>query len=306
MAERSAQESTSDIDSLATRAPPENARLGKEVRIMKWPATLVLALLTVWSFTAVAVAECPPSALDVVQKRGKLIVGVRYDAPPYGYVDKETKVVGFDVDIARYFAKKLGVELELVQVTAKTRIPLLLNGNVDLLAAGMGHYVERNKVIDFSMTYHRTVDRLLVKKGSTITGYRDLAGKTLGVVQGTVYEKRFLSRQPSGKIAVFQEYPQALLALEQGKIDALQTADFILVGLVKGRPNLEVVGSAKDPDMLVGWTGLGVRQNDSKWLNWVNFTLIEMWKNGTLQRLHRTHVGADYDPEFAMETWDDS
>jgi ABC-type amino acid transport substrate-binding protein len=125
------------------------------------------------------------------------------------------------------------------------------------------------------------------------------------VVQGTVYEKRFLKKQPQGKVAVFQEYPQALLALEQGKIDALQTADFMLAGLAKGRPNLEMVGSAKDPDMMPGSTALAARPNDSKWLNWINFTLIEMWKSGTLQALHRTYLGMDYDPDFVMETWDE-
>ncbi len=104
---------------------------------MKRSTVLLVAVLAICGFSSVATAG--ESTLDLVKKRGKLIAGVRYDAPPWGSVDKEGKVIGFDVDIARYFAQKLGVELELVQVTAKTRIPMLVNGNVDILTAGMAH-----------------------------------------------------------------------------------------------------------------------------------------------------------------------
>ena len=72
---------------------------------------------------AVLPALAAESTLDVVKKRGTLIAGVRYDTPPFGYVDKDGKVVGVDIEIVKYLANKLGVKLELIQVTAKTRDP---------------------------------------------------------------------------------------------------------------------------------------------------------------------------------------
>ncbi len=162
--------------------------------------------------------------------------------------------------------------------------------------------IERDQAIDFSVSYYRAGTKFLVKKGSGIKGYRDLAGKTVAVVQGTPYEQRFLGKQPQGKVVVFQEYPQAVLALIQGKIEAVMTAEEILAGLAKGRPDLEIVGDAGDFPF---WTqALGVRENDSKWRDWVNFTLIEMWKNGTIHKLYRTYLGKDPDPDFQIETWE--
>lgn len=71
------------------------------------------------------------SRLDLIKKHGKLIAGVRYDYPPYGYDDKRGRPAGFGVEAAKYFAKKLGVGLEYVQVTSKARIPLIVNGTIE-------------------------------------------------------------------------------------------------------------------------------------------------------------------------------
>src|SRR3546814_11334530 len=71
------------------------------------------------------------STLDVIRERGKLLAGVRFDAPPNGYVSPQGENVGFGPDLAREFARHLGVELELVQVTSMNRNPLLQSGQLD-------------------------------------------------------------------------------------------------------------------------------------------------------------------------------
>jgi polar amino acid transport system substrate-binding protein len=262
-----------------------------------------LVIMVASTIGVVSAATCPEqSVLDVVKQRGKLIAGVRQEAPPWGYVDKDGHIIGFDVDIARYFAKKLGVELELVPVTSKTRITMLTNANIDILTAGTAHTIERNQVIDFSISYYRGGTRFLVRKDSGINGYRDLAGKTVALAPGVPYQPLLLQKQPKAKVIVFQEYADAVLALLQGKVDAIMTAQEILDGLAKGKPELAVVGNILDFPVFT--QGLGVRQNDSKWLNWVNFTLIEMWKNGQIQELYRKYMGRDPDPDFQMETWE--
>src|SRR5208282_5770969 len=87
------------------------------------------------------------STLDDVKARGKLIAGVRYDTAPYGYLDANGKVVGFDIDLISEVAKRLGVSVEFVQVTAKTRIPMLQSGKVDILAAALTHTREREQAV---------------------------------------------------------------------------------------------------------------------------------------------------------------
>lgn len=261
---------------------------------------LIGVLSVLVSLTAALPALSAESTLDVVKKRGVLIAGVRYDMPPYGFVEKEGSVVGIDIDIVKYIAEKLGVKLELKQVTAKTRIPMLVNGTVDILAAGIAHTIEREQAIDFSVTYLQTGTLFMVRKGSGITSYRDLAGKTVATIQGTPYADGLLRKEPRVKFLTFQEYSQAVLAVEQGKADALMADDSTLINLVKGRTGLENVGDIHDfPRWFVA---LGVRQNDSKWRNFVNLMFQEMWEKGIWKRIVSEH-GWEPDPKFEIEVW---
>ncbi len=265
----------------------------------RWIRLATVACLAV--LVSVPPALASESTFDAVKKRGTLIAGVRYDTPPYGFVDKDGKVVGIDIEIVKYIAEKLGVKVELKQVTAKTRIAMLQNGNVDLLAASLAHTIEREQAIDFSVTYLQTGTQFLVKKGSGIRSYRDLGGKTVAVIQGTPFGDRLVSMQSTVKILAFQEYPQAVLAVEQGKADALMAEDSTLINLAKGRTHLDIVGEIRDfPRWFVA---LGVRQNDSKWRNFVNLALQEMWEKGIWRKVVADIHGWQPDPRFEIEVW---
>src|SRR4051812_29493196 len=83
------------------------------------------------------------STLDIVKERGTLIAGVRNSIPLFGFTDEAGKIVGFDIDLVTEIAHSLGVKLELAPVSGATRIPLLQQGRVDLVAAALGHYRSR-------------------------------------------------------------------------------------------------------------------------------------------------------------------
>jgi polar amino acid transport system substrate-binding protein len=138
--------------------------------------TLQLALVAMGGALASASAQ-QQSTLDVVKKRGTLIAGVKSDFPPFGYIDEKGNQVGFDIEIVQYIAKKLGVAVELRPVTSANRIPMLQSQTVDLLAASLSITRERVEAIDFSVPYIVIGSKFLVKKGSGIRGYADLAGK---------------------------------------------------------------------------------------------------------------------------------
>src|SRR4051812_10182322 len=133
---------------------------------MNVPKLAAVAVLL--SAMLLPIAASQASTLDEVKARGKLIAGVRYDSPPFGYLDPAGTVVGFDIDLIREIAKRLGVELELVQVTAKTRIPTLEAGKIDVIAAALTHTRERDKVLDFTISYVLDGQKLMVPKGSPI------------------------------------------------------------------------------------------------------------------------------------------
>jgi len=264
---------------------------------------LVMALALFLSFGSALKAD----TLEDIKAKGVLVAGVKDAVVPFGFVDEKTKeLVGFDVDICKEIAKKLGVRIELKPVTSATRIPKLSQGMVDLAACTMTHKLSRDDVIDFSITYFMDGQKLLVKKGSGIKSYHDLAGKKVGSAKGSTSEKNIKEVQPDCTVLSFEGYPQAFLALKQGKVSAVTTDSVILVGL-KGSDdnpdNWEIVGDffAKEP------YGIGVRENDSNFRDFVNRCLIEMWNDGTYKKIYDKWLGPDtkyYMPlTWEMETF---
>lgn len=241
------------------------------------------------------------STLEAVKQEGTMVVGVRYDAPPYGSLGSDKQVEGFDVDVARYIANKLGVEAEFKQVTAETRITELQNGGIDLAAAAMAITRDRQQTVDFSLPYFRAYTRFLVKNGSGISRVGDTAGKTVAVIAGTPYGEELKRIEPDAKVRTLQEYPQAVEALKSGQIDAILTGQDILFGLAKLDDRLEIVG---DRDAFPPFdVGLGVRENESDWLDAVNLALIEMYASGKYDAAHESAFGQAPDPTFALPAW---
>jgi polar amino acid transport system substrate-binding protein len=241
-------------------------------------------------------AATAASTLDEVKTRGKMIAGVRYDSPPFGSLDQSGQVVGFDIDLIKEIAKRLGVGIEMVQVTAKTRIPLLESGKIDVVAAVLTHSRERDRVIDFSISYLLDGQRLLVKKGSGIKEASDLKGKTVSAVQGSYNEAVIRNLVPEAKVLVYQEYPQAYLALKQGLADAFTTTATILEGVSKQDPDVEMVGDNLTSEPIA----FGVRENDSKWRDAINFALQDMVADGTYKSIYDKYFKIPY---RAPETW---
>lgn len=115
------------------------------------------------------------NGLEAIKQRGKLVIGVKYDTKLFGLKDPASgKVEGFDIDIAKAVAKHIfgdETKLELKEVTSKTRITLLQNGDIDAIIATMTISDERKKQVDFSDVYFNAGQSLLVKKGAPSPGW---------------------------------------------------------------------------------------------------------------------------------------
>jgi polar amino acid transport system substrate-binding protein len=258
-----------------------------------------------------ALAQTPlANTLEEVKKRGLLRVGVRQDVPGFGIVDEKGDTVGFDVDIATELARRLGVRIELVPVTAATRIPLLQQGRIDMIVAALTHYRERDKVIDFTIGYFWTGQKLMVKKDSGIKSAADMAGKRAGTTVGALALKNLAAAQPKAIGQTFEGYPEAFLAMQRGLIDAVVADIIILAGLRANSPSPDdyvIVG-----DSLGGGDyAIGVRENDSKWRDALNFDLQDMWNDGTWDKIYAKWIGPgsklNLDKSeigFRMEIWE--
>jgi ABC-type amino acid transport substrate-binding protein len=244
-----------------------------------------------------AVAQAPQGTLAKIKERGKLLAGVKLDTPPFGFLDEKNEPVGFDIDLVRKVGEHIGVPVELVKVTSPTRIPLLVSGNVDLVAASMTHTRERDRVIDFSITYYTGGQSLLVSKSSAITGIKDLAGKDVAVQQGTTLERNIAAAAPTAKVVAFRDYTSAWLALVQGRVAALTGSLQILQGFMRDNPNFKIVGDLFSVEPF----GMGMRQGDSGLRDEVNFVLQDLWTSGEYGKLYRKWFGAD--PTVPIEVW---
>ncbi|MFV0348298.1 MAG: ABC transporter substrate-binding protein [Halodesulfovibrio sp.] len=269
---------------------------------MKRFVLIAVALCLVFS-SAVAFA----GKIDEIKTRGKLVCGVKDSVVPFGYVDEASKqLVGFDVDICKALADKLGVGLELKTVTSSTRIPMVTQGSIDIAAATMTHKHERDEVIDFSITYFMDGQKLLVPTDSGIKSVADLKGKKVATVKGSTSEKNILAAQPDCKVLSFDEYPQAMLAMKQGKAVAVTTDSVILVGLKGSDPEpakWSIVGDAISAEPYA----LGMAENDSDFRDFVNKSLNDMWRSGEYKTVYDKWLGPDtkyYMPlTWTMELW---
>ena len=115
-----------------------------------------VVLSTVALCALLAAQNAMADTLETIKERGKLVVGVKNDYAPYGYLNEAGSIVGFEIELAKYVAKELlGSEdkIELVPVVAANRIEFLSAGRVDVVFATLGISPERDRVIDFTTQY---------------------------------------------------------------------------------------------------------------------------------------------------------
>ena len=238
---------------------------------------IALVMLMICALPGLASA----SLLDTIQQRGKLIVGIQTSAPPASMVNERGEIVGFEVD-CQMIARKLGVAVEFKQLTDATRIPMIQQGAVDIVIATMTHTRERDKVVDFSITYFVTGQRILVPVDSTIETIEDLAGKRVGTARGSTSEQNILAAQPNAIILTYDDAATAFVALQRGAVDAISTDESMLLSLradARNPQDWKVVG----PYFSTEPFGIAMPQNESPLRDAVNFALMEAWESGEFQ-----------------------
>lgn len=167
-----------------------------------------------------------------VIKRDKLIVGVRDDAPPFGFKDEKGNLIGYDIDLAKIIAKDiLGNEnkIKFVPVTASNRIMKLSAGEVDFLIATMSITNQRQQILDFSVPYYVAGQAILVNSSSKATSLSDFEGKKLIIVFGSTSERNLRTNVPEVNVIGYKTYNDAYRALKQNKADGIVADDTILL-----------------------------------------------------------------------------
>lgn len=263
----------------------------KEVNEMKNKLITILVMCFVIFFTGCAKKEANVDTLDTILQRGKMIVGVKYDTKPFGYMNDKEELVGYDIDLAKYIAKTiLGDENKIVfkQVTPSNRILALNSGQVDMVIATMTITPQRKQVIDFSSPYYITGQSILVPKNSDITSMSDLNGKRVIIIFGSTSEKNLRLFAPEANIIGFKTYTSGYSALKRGRADAMTSDDSILLGLAMSDNSVKLLPKiySKEP------YGIGFKKGSSsvRLKNKVNLILENLISSGELARLQNKWI----------------
>lgn len=217
-----------------------------------------------------ASATAKARTLDEIKKSGKIKIGVFSDKNPFGYVDENGKVQGYDVYFAKRIAKDLlgsEDEVDFVYVEAASRVEYLKSAKVDITLANFTVTDERKEQVDFALPYMKVALGIVSPQKAEITDVNQLKGKKLIVVKGTTAETYFSKNYPDVTLVKFDEYQEAYDALLDGRGDAFST------------DNTEVLAWAKqNKGFVVGVESLGdidtiapaVQKGNTELLNWLN------------------------------------
>lgn len=192
---------------------------------------IFLALVAVYFFIFMPEKYEDTDLYDEILHRGKIKVGINTDSKPFGFMDKEWKIVGYDADLAHYMAQyilKNPDAVEFYPVTPANRMLKVSTGELDMVIATVTITPQRQEIINFSAPYDYAGQALLVRSNSKIKSLADLSGQNVGVVFGTTAEKNMLALAPDATVIGFRNYRMAYEALKAGKIDALTSDDTIL------------------------------------------------------------------------------
>lgn len=264
--------------------------------------TVVMAAVVLSSIWMVSPSYAE-DILERIEQTGKITMGFREGSVPFGFMNEKGEWIGFGLDlgneIVQALSQKMGKDIELVKqpINPKTRIPLVVNGTVDIGIGSTTITLAREEVVDFSLPYFLTGTRLLVPKDSPITDFPDLAGKRVGMGSGSTANIKGIDKamasgliKPACEKVLFEEHNKGFLALQQGKIHAYFTDASILAGMkakAKKPEDWKIVGRYLTYEPY----GIILPEKQGEWRDFVNAALIRIIKSGKFEDIYQKWFG---------------
>jgi len=261
-----------------------------------WRKWLLLGLLGLGAVQGVAQAEQSVTPQQI-KERGKLIVGVFSDKPPFGFVDEKGQYVGFDTDLAKRFAKDLlgdASKIEFVVVEPASRIPYLQSNKVDLILANMTVTPERAQVVDFTNPNLKVATQVIVPAKSPIATLADLKGQQVIVTKGTTADIFLTKHRPDVNLIKFEKNSESLQALKDGRGAAYAQDNLVLFAWSKNNPGFRIITEKLEPDAPIA---PAVKKGNTELQAWVNQELAALGKEKYLLKLYDQYIRKDLSPD---------
>ena len=253
--------------------------------IRNWFAAVALAAIA-WLGSSAAQAQ---DTLAKIKERGTIVVGVKNDYKPWGYLDPSGKIIGMEIDLVNEIAAKLGAKVEMIPVIAANRMEFLNQGRIDLILATMGDTAQRRQIIGMiEPNYYAGGTNVLAPKSAGLKSWNDIKGKKVCAVQGAYYNRRVTQLyQPD--LVVFPAVPEALNALQGGNCVAFLFDDTLISStLAAGDPkwaSYEMPLASEDPQL---WAmGVRLADLDAPFGKLLKDLSVEWHKTGKLLELEK-------------------
>jgi len=253
-------------------------------------AALALAL------APAAAAPDPGPTLRRIRETGTISLGHRESSIPFSYYDDRQQVVGYSHEImlaaVEAVRKELGLKelaVKLTPVTSQNRIPLVLNGTIDLECGSTTNNLEREKQVSFTMTHFVTANKFVAKRAAKLNKLEDLKGKTVVSTAGTTNIKQLTKLNEERNLGInivsANGHPEAFQMVESGRAAAFVMDDILLFGLVANSKNPKQFAISKDA-LSVEPYGIMLRKDDAEFKKVVDAAMSKIYKSGEAAKLY--------------------
>ena len=234
--------------------------------------------------------------LAKAKETGAITIGYRESSVPFSYLNARKEPIGYSIELCRALVTAIedtvnrSLAIKWVPVTSDSRIDAVASGKVDLECGSTTSNLERQKRVSFSPTMFVSGTKVLVKKGSPIRSFRDLAGKKVAVTAGTTNEKTLRELSEKFKLGinllVTPDHAESFGLVKSGQADAFATDDVLLYGLIAqdaARASYEVVGDFLSYDPY----GIMYRKGDAQLAKVINDTFQVLAEDGEIERQYK-------------------
>ena len=266
----------------------------------------ILGLLALVGMAVMSLAGCTQLASnptvdnwDKYQQQKSITVGFDNTFVPMGFEEKNGNYAGFDIELAKYVSKKLGITVHFQPIDWDMKETELQNGTIDAIWNGYSATDERREKVAFTIPYMQNTQILVVKKTSGIHSVEDMTGKVLGAQNGSSgmldfeeHPEVLKNRVKGGDADQYQSVNEAIIDLKNDRIDAL------LIDRVYADYYLTTEGIADEYDTIPSGFesesfAVGVRPADKKLLKALNQAFKELYQEGVFQQISQKWFGED-------------
>jgi len=234
--------------------------------------------------------------LQKARASGAVTIAYRESSIPFSYLSTRGEPIGYSIELCRKLVEAIGdavgreLAIKWLPVTSESRIDAIVSGRADLECGSTTNNLERQKLVGFSPTIFVSGTKLMVKSGSPIKSFRDLAGKTVAVTAGTTNEKTMRELAVKFKLdyrlLVLRDHAESFAQVAGGKADAFATDDVLLYGLIaqnKAQGKYQVVGEFLSYDPY----GIMYRKGDLQIGRLINTTFHDLAEDGEVARQYK-------------------